>query len=526
MPKGYLSFVLHAHLPFVRHPEYDQFLEERWLFEAMTETYIPLIKSWRQLAKENVPFHVTISISPSLLAMLEDPLLQSRYLKHVEQLIELCQKEQQRLKHDPHLAWLAQGYEHWFRETKELFEQYDCRLSKAFKELYDHGSVELMTCAATHGLLPILSAQPKAVEAQVATGLDYFEDVFGFRSKGLWLPECGYYAGVEEVLKRHGVRYFFVENIAVENASVVPHFGVNKPMYTPAGVAAFARDEGITKEVWSAENGYPGDPDYREFYCDIGYDADWDYIHPYLPGDVRCDTGLKYYRVTGPTQWKQPYHFGAAREKAAQHAGQFVFSRVAQVEYLDSIMPSPPIITAPFDAELFGHWWFEGPQWLDFVFRKAAYDQQTFELTTPSRYLEQFPVNQCGTPACSTWGHKGYFQYWLNGKTDWIIPQIRECSARMESLAINHGKGKVAVKTKRALNQCMRELLLAQSSDWPFIISGGTSQEYASRTVKDHVSRFHKLADDLDHNEINDEVLNAIEYIDNPFPNVDYKLYL
>ncbi len=524
MSKGYLAFVLHAHLPFVRHPEYDNFLEERWLFEAITETYIPMLKFFQRAVDEGVPFQLTVSISPSLLAMLEDSLLQERYDRHLGRLIELTEREQERNQYEPHFRWLAEVYRSLFQEARDIFRRCDGRLSVPFKRLYESGAVELITTAATHGFLPLLSAQPKTVKAQIATGLNYFEDIFGFRPQGMWLPECAYYPGLDAILRNENIRFFFVENIGIDHASIRPFYGVYTPLYTPSGVAAFGRDQGSTKQVWSAREGFPGDPDYREFYRDIGHDLDFHYIQPYV-GDVRADTGIKYYRITGPTAFKEAYHPDAAKHKAAFHAGEFLHQRMAHVEYLDSMMETQPVIIAPFDAELFGHWWFEGPQWLDFVIRKAAYDQQTIELTTLTRYLERHPVHQQGFPSTSTWGHKGYFETWLNTRVDWIYADLADCGQRMETLTNMYSKGQISQLTRRALNQCLRELLLAQSSDWPFIISNGTSEQYASRRVKDHVSRFHYLANALEQKSIDEEHLAALEAIDNIFPHADYQVF-
>lgn len=526
MSKGYLAFVLHAHLPYVRHPEYESFLEERWFFEAMTETYIPLIKFFDRLLKDNVHFRITVSISPSLLAMMEDPLLQKRYENHLGKLIELSQKEMERTRHDPHFHFLASMYNHLFLEARDIFiNQYKRRISNAFKRYYKKGVVELITTSATHAILPLFMSQPKVVEAQIINGIDYFERVFGFRPGGMWLPECGYVRDLDEILKKEGIRYFFMETHGVENASSTPFYGVHAPIYTPVGIAAFGRDRGSTKQVWSARSGYPGDSDYREFYRDIGYDLSYDYIHPYISGDVRVDTGIKYFRISGPTAWKEPYHPQVARDRAAQHAEDFLHKRISHIEYLESAMETAPVVLAPFDAELFGHWWFEGPQWLDFVIRKIAYDQDTLELITPSEYLERHPVHQAAVPSSSSWGQKGYFETWVNKKTEWIYPQLYECGYRMEKLSSRYKKGRISVLTKRALNQCMRELLLAQSSDWPFIMNDGTSDEYAERRIKDHVARFHYLADEIDKKSINEEYLSAIEYVDNIFPEIEYKLF-
>jgi len=523
--RGYLAVVLHAHLPFVRHPEYEAFLEERWFFEAVTETYIPLLKFLNGLVEDNVPFQLTVSLSPSLLAMMEDPLLQERYLRHLRSLTRLAEREEQHNHHDGHRRWLAGMYQNLFREAEALFLDCDGRLAQPFKRLHAHGAVELITTTATHGILPLLAAQPRSVEAQVVTGLEYFESVLGFRPRGMWLPECAWTPGLDDLLMRQGIRFFFVESHGLEHASVAPFHGVYAPIYTPAGVAAFARDRGSTKEVWSAEEGFPGDPDYREFYRDIGHDLDFEYIQPFLGGEVRSDTGIKYYRITGPTPHKQPYNPEVAREKAALHAQAFLDKRTAHAQYLHSIMGTPPIITAPFDAELFGHWWFEGPQWLDFLIRKAAFDQDTIELITPSHYLDRHPVHQVGEPGASTWGHAGYFETWLNGKNDWIYNQLMECGRRMEGLATRHAGSQLSPLTGRALNQCVRELLLAQSSDWPFIISNGTASEYAARRVKDHVSRFHYLAAAIEDGSIDEEYLSALEHLDHIFPGADFRQY-
>lgn len=524
MAKGSLAFVLHAHLPYVRHPEYPQFLEERWFFEAISETYIPLLKVFRKLHHERVSFRLTLSISPSLLAMLEDDLLCERYRAHLVKSLELCEREQKRHEYNGHFKWLAEYYHDWFRDALELFDSFDGRLSRGFRALHEAGCLEVITTAATHGFLPLLSTQPKTVEAQVVHGLEYFESVFGFRPSGMWLPECAYYPGLDAILGQEGIRYFFTESIGIDHADTAPFYGVYAPLYAPSGVAAFGRDQGSTKQVWSADEGFPGDADYREFYRDIGHDLDFELIRPYMPGDVRADTGIKYFRITGATAHKEPYHPHYARDKAALHAQAFLDQRVSHIQYLDSVMDTSPIVLAPFDAELFGHWWFEGPQWLDFVIRKCVFDQQEIELATPGDYLEKNPVHQCGYPATSTWGHKGYAETWINGGNDWIYADLLACGEKMCALA-NRFKASANTLQRRALNQCVRELLLAQSSDWPFIISNGTSAEYAARRVRDHVGRFMYLAEAIESDKLDADSLAALEYVDNPFPDARFECY-
>src|SRR5436309_2906306 len=234
MPLGYLNLVLHAHLPFVRHPEFDDFLEEDWLYEAITETYIPLLEVFDGLERDGVDWRVTMSVTPTLAAMLSDPLLQYRYVRHIDNLIVLAKKEIERTRWEPDFNGLAQMYHDRFTRAR--------------------------------------------------------------------------------------------------------------------GVAVLARDTESSKQVWSAVEGYPGDFNYRDFYRDVGFDLDYEYLKPHLhQTGIRSLLGIKYYKITGRTDHKQPYDPKAALEKAADHAGNFMFNREKQVEWLAGSMDRPSLIVAPYD---------------------------------------------------------------------------------------------------------------------------------------------------------------------------------
>lgn len=524
MEKGYLALVLHAHLPFVRHPEFPDFLEEDWFFEAITETYIPLLKTYQHLVADGIPFRITMSLSPTLISMFKDSLLQQRYLNKIEKLIELAEKEVQRTKWLPEFAETAHMYLEHFRFCHYFFaEKYRCDLTLAFKEMMDSGCLELITCGATHGYLPLMLNQT-AMQAQISIAVQLHKRVFGRAPRGIWLPECGYTPGVDQFLRSEGIRFFFTDAHGILHASPRPKYGVFAPIYCPSGVAAFGRDLESSKQVWSANEGYPGDPDYREFYRDIGYDLDYEYIRPYLPSSgIRVNTGIKYYRITGRTAHKEPYNIWAAREKAAIHAGNFMFNREKQIEYLASVLDRPPIVVSPYDAELFGHWWFEGPLWLDYLIRKITYDQKTVKLITPGDYLEMFPRNQVSTPSMSSWGYKGYNEVWLEGSNDWIYPHLHKAAERMVELA--YAFPNADGDLRRALNQAARELLLLQSSDWAFIMKTGTMVEYAVRRTKVHIHRFNQLYDQIKYNRIDPNYLSELEKKDNIFPDLDYAIY-
>ena len=411
-----------------------------------------------------------------------------------------------------------------FCKARDTFEKYHRNLVLAFKNFQDSGKLEVITCAATHGYLPLMDICRESVRAQVKVAVSHYENNFGRKPKGIWLPECGYHAGHDEILKEAGIKYFFTDSHGVLHGSPRPKYGVFAPVYCKGtGVACFARDLESSKQVWSSIEGYPGDYNYREFYRDIGFDLEFDYIKPYIhPDGVRINTGIKYYRITGADH-KEPYVPQWAKDKAADHAGNFMFNRQRQVEYLYDFMQKKPMIVSPYDAELFGHWWYEGPMWLEFLIRKIVFDQDEIRLVTPSEYLSENPRNQVITPSLSSWGWKGYSEMWLQGPNDWIYRHLHTASGRMTELA--RGFPHVDGLLRRALNQALRELLLAQSSDWAFIMGTGTHTSYAYRRTKDHLLRFNRLYEDIKSNSIDEEWLADIEYKDNIFPNIDYRLH-
>ncbi|MFC1596049.1 glycoside hydrolase family 57 protein [Candidatus Margulisiibacteriota bacterium] len=528
MPKGYLAIVLHAHLPYVRHPEHDFFLEELWFYEAITETYIPLITAFENLVRDNIDFRITMSLTPPLLSMFSDALLQDRYVHHLDKLIELAEKEVSRTMFQPEFQETAKMYLHKFKHCRHTFvNMYGKNLIQAFKKFQDLGKLEIITCGATHGFLPLMDVNKEAVKAQIKVATDNYQLHLGRRPNGIWLPECGYYPGHDEILAEEGIRFFFTDTHGVLHASPRPKYGVFAPIYCKSGAACFGRDLESSKSVWSAEEGYPGNPIYRDFYRDIGFDLDFDYIKDYVsPDGLRIATGIKYHSITGKeSTHKEPYNHHKARELTAEQAGNFLFNREKQVEFLYDFMDKkPPIIISPYDAELFGHWWYEGPMFLEYLFRKMHHDQDIVKAITPMEYLEQFPVNQVSTPSFSSWGHKGYSEVWLEGSNDWIYRHLHKAADRMVELSNRFPEAPDHL-THRALSQAARELLLAQSSDWAFIMKTGTMVEYAHKRTIDHVERFTKLYDSILNNSIDHNYLSDLEWKDNIFPEIDYKAY-
>ena len=556
--KGYVSFVLHAHLPFIHHPESDDYLEESWLYEAISETYLPLLKYFKQLVDEKVNFRITMSMTPPLLSMLDSKLLQQKYIKYLQNLIELSEKEIKRTTFNEKMNNLSHYYFERYSEDLRLFRDvFNCDIISQFKHFQDIGVLEIITCGATHGYFPILYVNEKTVRAQIAVGVQTYEKFFGRKPRGIWLPECGYVPEADKYLREFGLDYAIVESHGILYANPTPIYGTLAPIVSPDGFTVFGRDMESSRQVWSSINGYPGDFNYRDFYKDIGYEADYEYIKPYIAHNgVRVHTGIKYHRITGKTDNKDIYDIQWAKDSAEKQAGHFLNSRTNQIENASKYMDKPPIVLCPYDAELYGHWWYEGPYWLYILFKKIYYDECNFELITPSEYIDKYPEIQQCTPCRSSWGANGYSEVWLNPSNDYAHKHLHKAGDRMCELAYNFRnvksdldkleyeiselrkqKKSVAKITStkkykdlklqlRALNQAARELLLLQSSDWLFIITNNTMVDYAHRRIKDHTGRFTRLYNELNSGKIDKKFLEEIELKDAIFPDIDYRIYL
>jgi 1,4-alpha-glucan branching enzyme len=521
---GYLALILHAHLPFVRHPEHEHFLEEDWFFEALTECYVPLLRMIQRLTDDRVPFKLTLSITPTLCAMLQDQLLRERYVRHLDSLIDLAARERKRSRNHPQLRELADFYSKVFSETQRFFVD-ECKhdLLTSFRELREIGGLEIIASAATHGLLPMLLQQSReAARAQILIGRDVYADLFAAEPAGFWLPECAYEPGLQSILQEANIRWFVLDSHGLMFGRPQPRRWIYAPCYTPAGPAAFARDRDSSRQVWSAQEGYPGDPAYREFYRDAGFDLSLEHLGPAARG-IRKFSGVKYHRITGPGDEKDLYDPVVAERVAETQARHFVEERRRQTREVIAA-GFDPIVVVPFDAELFGHWWFEGPRFLEQFIRQVA-DQRDFRLCTPSEYLAANPTQQIIEPAASTWGENGYFEVWLNPSNAWIYPQLHVAAQQMSEVARKYAEGSSAI-VDRVLKQLARELLLAQSSDWAFLMKTGTAREYATKRAIDHLSLFNRLHNQLVANSVNEEFLLECESRDNLFPNVNWRYYV
>ena len=483
---GKIHLLLHAHLPFVREPEYDRFLEENWFFEAMAETYLPIIQMLRRLQEKGVPGTLNLSVSSALLAMLTDSLLLEKFTRHLHRQMELIEKERERAVGNDDIAPVVDFY---YRRQVALIDTWErdcaCEIVPALKQLEDCGKLNLLTCVGTHPFLPAYQSDAQAIRLQLGVTVRAFEEAFGRRPSGLWLPECGYFEGLDRLLAEFGFKYFFLETHGVLLAKPAPKYGVFAPIKTPAGLYCMGREQASSMEVWSRKTGYPGHPEYREFFKDIASERDRNYLGDYfMAGETPIETGLKYWRITGSEE-KQVYRPWNALRLVEDHARLFIANREATVtELLPKMEGNKVSILCPYDAELFGHWWFEGPLFIEKMFERAA-ASNTVQMSS----LEDTMYYSCDAdvhgPIFSSWGEGGFGEVWMNDEVSNAYPLFFRMRGMMEefrrALVAREKKGKNA-QTKlfrRFYEQMARELLLFQASDWAFMIHNKSAADYA-----------------------------------------------
>ncbi|MEW6556344.1 MAG: 1,4-alpha-glucan branching protein domain-containing protein [Elusimicrobiota bacterium] len=553
---GSFCFVLHSHLPFVKKAGVWPFGEE-WLLEGMLETYIPLLDILYELKEQKIPYRIVIGITPVLAEQLADEYFLKRFEEFMSAKIQRASFDIDKFsaRHQPEYRQLSEFYKNNFVKILDNFHnKYNRNIITAFKKLQDDGNIEIITSAATHGYLPLLSRN-SSVYAQLKIGIDTYRKHFGRKPKGIWLPECAYRGGqivhitknesyyrpsIDELLASLGIEYFIVDSHAIEGGEAywggkrsgiygeikAPAVDYTKktgrntaiPYLTKSGVVAFGRNRETGLLVWSGEYGYPGDGNYREFHKK-------DY-----------DSGLQYWKITSTKidlGLKEIYQYQNTVCRINENADHFntVVERIL-ADYNKSTNEFGMVIS-PYDTELFGHWWFEGIEWLKQVLIKTS-KNPTISLMTPSEYLQKYPPKLVAELPESSWGDGGGHYVWFNDETKWMWPYIHDAEVQMEDIVQKFIHGDVSTNTTRALNQSARELLLLQSSDWPFLITTKQAKEYAAERFLQHYNRFCRLVSGLKEGggmggrtESAEFLgfLTEIEEIDSVFTEIDYRKF-
>jgi len=515
------ALVLHSHLPYARGAGRWPHGEE-WVHEAILGTYLPLLGLLHDLRDAKVAYRITIGLTPTLLEQLADADIDHRFVEYCDDQIRRAEQDTKRFggNGETERGALAMFYLSLFRAHREAYTQrFGHDLVGAFADLARTGHVEILTSAATHGYLPLLDTA--SVYAQLAEGTRTTRRRTGVEPRGVWLPECAYAPGLEEILESFGLTHFFTDPALLGGKRLVEgghRFegrrsggGIEARLVDPESVdmlrpylvhtskvAAITRHDAVSGQVWSAMMGYPGDPAYREFH--------------------RKDdkTGLRYWRVTDvhlDLGGKSMYSPGAAAERVRTHADHFV----ELVRDTLAGRPDPTsaaLLTVTFDAELFGHWWFEGIDWLGRVLRELA--ARGPKPVTVDEYLRREPPTLRVELQEGSWGKNNDHSTWANERTAWMWSELARMAGEMDALRAMAGVGSLR---ERAAKQAARELLLAQSSDWPFLVTTGQAADYAVERFRGHALRFRRCVDLAQHATQDDEVeLRSLERTDNPFP--------
>nr|3N8T_A Chain A, alpha-amylase, GH57 family [Thermococcus kodakarensis]3N92_A Chain A, alpha-amylase, GH57 family [Thermococcus kodakarensis]3N98_A Chain A, alpha-amylase, GH57 family [Thermococcus kodakarensis] len=522
--KGYLTFVLHTHIPYVRKHGKWPFGEE-WVFEAISETYIPLLMEFERLRDSGVKFGIVINVTPVLAEQLTDEYMKKAFEEYMERKLKAMEEDLKSGKYDEKAVSYMLNY---FRKVYDYWKAINGDIIGKLRELQDQGYVEVITSAATHGYLPLLG-RDEAIRAQIANGVATYEKHFGMKPKGIWLPECAYRPagewelpggrkvkrqGIEKFLEEFGLRYFFVESRLIDEGPASNVYGevliadTEKTTLRPywikgSNVAVFARNRETGHQVWSAHYGYPGDFWYREF-------------HKKAP-----KSGGQYWRITSKEVGlgeKEFYDPDKAMERVEEHARHFVSLVERLLREHEEKFGEKGIIVAPYDTELFGHWWFEGVKWLGRVLELLY--QRGVETPTLSRFLEEYSgeKHEIELPEGS-WGANSDHSTWWNEETEWTWPHIYRAEDRMVAI-VSRFRGRDEL-TNRVIEQLARELLILEASDWQFLITTGQAKEYAKRRVLIHSRDFHRLANELVRyvkiGEFDVKLLEELEERDNPF---------
>jgi 1,4-alpha-glucan branching enzyme len=507
-----MDFVLtlHSHLPYVLHHGRWPHGSD-WLCEAALDTYLPLIETLRGLEADRVAAPVTIGVTPVLANQLVSPAFATEMEAFFAQRLQACDEAPASLAAtgEQHLLPLVDFWRARFTRLRDLFHTLDGDIVGALRTLERSGRLETITSAATHGFLPLL-ARDESIRLQLFIGRAEHRRLFGRLPDGIWLPECAYRPrgpwqptrsatracirrGIEEHLGDAGLRYFFVDahlasagrplgiygdpvgDPTVHQSRGIPDGGAHRSPYLAyqvahtrvvGSIAVMVRDPRSSMQVWSRFHGYPGDPAYLEFH------------------KMRWPGGLKLWRVTGADVdlgAKEPYDPQAGRDRARAHARHFrgLLAELAAAEHYRR----DGLIVAPFDTELFGHWWFEGSEWLSTVYRELAAETRGIRPITASRHLAEHPAKQPIRLTSGSWGANGDFSMWLNERTRWTWERLWPLE---ESFWDTAPAALSSPAAQPVLAQAARELLLAQASDWQFIISTGAAADYAEQRFRRH----------------------------------------
>jgi len=520
--RNIISLVLNGNMPFVRHPELSNPSQEFWLFESISETYIPLLEVFDRLDREHIPFRMAISLSPTLCQMLNDELLIQRYLEYTNKQIIFGEQELARTADEPELNLLVKHFYDRVVEKKEFFStRYESNIIKGFDYYQKKGRLEILTTAATHAFLPFYTAYPEAIRAQFEVAISDYRLNFGRSPQGFWLPELGWKADLDTWLRTYNMGYTIVNTHALAFANPLAEKGTFYPVRTPQGIVIFGRDFNACESIVEITK----DPLFRNNCRDQGFELPSESLALFFSSQgSRTGTGYKYWAAGDGSSPGSLYDPGKAYEGAKGHARSFLDVMVSRLNSASELMDSPAISLCAFDADSFGRFWHEGLEFIEALFREGIKDGEIQFMTPTEFYCKQDAATfQVVTPEFSSWGTNGYAETWLDASSDWMYRHATRALDRMVEI-VERFPDNTGLK-ERALNQATRELLLALSSDWPKMLYKQENVDYAHNRIESSLRNFTTIYEALGSNYISTEWLTQLEKRNNIFPNVNYRVF-
>ena len=517
-----LSIVLHGHSPFIRHPETVSPSQEHWFFESISETYIPLLEVFDRLDKDLIPFRIGLSLSPTLCHMLTDELLIKRYLEYTDKQIEFGAQELKHTSDDPELNSMVKLFYDRIVEKQALFTgRYEKDILKGFDHYQKKGRLELMVTAATHAFLPFYTSYPEAVQAQFEVAISVYRTHFGKFPQGFWLPELGWKAELDYWLRAYNFSYTVVDAHSLAFARPCAEKGSFYPARTPQGVIIFGRDFYASEDMSKLGQ----DPLFRVNLRDQGFELPIEKVRPFLgPQGSRTGTGYKYWASGEDGSGSVMYNPREAAAKAKDNARVFLDSVLSRLKSAGSLMEGSPLSLCAFEADKFGRFWYEGPEFLEALFREGTKNGE-LQFLSPAEYLSKLDAGtfQTLTPEFSSWGNNGYAETWLDASNDWMYSHTTRALERMVEIA-ERFPDNTGLK-ERALNQAAREILLVLASDWSKMLYKQECADYARNRIEGSLRNFTTIYEALGSNYISTEWLTQLEMRHNVFPNINYRVF-
>ncbi|MDR1857923.1 MAG: DUF1957 domain-containing protein [Treponema sp.] len=495
--------------------------EESWFFEALSETYLPLLEVFERLEGDHVPFRAGLSISPIFAQMLSDETLLKKYAAYLGNQIEFGQREMDRVRDQGEAYLLAKRYFDQAVERQAAFTiRYEGNIIKAFDFFRRRMKVEFLATSATHAFLPFLCAYPEAVQAQLEVAIASYRHLLGFIPQGFWLPEHGWAKELEPFLRSYDFDYTITDSHGFVFGNPPPSRGSFFPVKTPRGLIVFARDFNASSDIAMMQKEGP----YRDNFRDIGYELPVDALGRFLSlNGARLGTGFKYWKAGGEDR-NALYDPGAAQAAAEEHARAFLENCCTRLSGAAQYMQEIPLSLCAFNADSFGLHWHEGPRFLEALFRLGA-GYRELQFITPSEHLCHHAISSYETsvPEFSSWGENGYAETWLDSSNDWIYRHLNRSIERMVELAERFSENN-SLK-ERALNQAAREMLLAQGSDWPACLYRQKCTDYARFQIENSLHNFTAIYEALGSGHISAEWLTSLERQHNIFPHINYRVF-